>query len=196
MACGAGPPADGPRALSGQRARPPHAGGGASLGQGSPLTLQHAAMIPVRLPGRESRLAEAPFERMGPLVEALADAIDPYIDPHLGRGRPYAFFGHSMGAVVAFELVRLLRRRERPLPRMLIASGARAPQYRRHHVPPAEPTEHQFIEQLRRLQGIPPEVLDHPGVMRAILPALKAYAALYRNYIYAEHASLPFLMRS
>ena len=170
----------------------PHAGGGTSLCQGLPLTLQRAAIIPVRLPGRESRLAEAPFERMGPLVDALADAIDPYLD----LARPFAFFGHSMGAAVAFELARLLRRRGRPLPRMLIASGARAPQYRRNYVPPPDPTDPQFIEELRRLQGIPPELLDHPAMMRAILPALKADAALYRNYVYGEDAPLPCPLRA
>jgi surfactin synthase thioesterase subunit/glycosyltransferase involved in cell wall biosynthesis len=167
----------------------PHAGGGTS---GLPMTLQAAAIIPVRLPGRESRLAEAPFERMGPLVDALAEAIDPY----LVIAQPCAFFGHSMGAVVAFELVRLLRRRGRPLPRMLIASGARAPQYRRHHVPPPDPTGEQFIEEVRRLQGIPPEILDHPAMMRAILPALQADAALYRNYVYADDAPLPCPIRA
>ena len=52
---------------------------------------------------------------------------------------PFAFFGHSMGAAVAFELARLLRRRDQPLPRMLLVSGARAPQFRRGHVPPPEP---------------------------------------------------------
>jgi surfactin synthase thioesterase subunit/glycosyltransferase involved in cell wall biosynthesis len=170
----------------------PHAGGGTSAWRGLPLTLQGAAIIPVRLPGRESRLAEAPFERMGPLVDALAEAIDPYI----AVGHPFAFFGHSMGAVVAFELARLLRRRGRPLPRMLIASGARAPQYRGNHVPPPDPTEEQFIEELRRLQGIPPEMLDHPAMIRAILPALQADAALYRNYVYAEDSPLPCSIRA
>ena len=131
----------------------PHAGGGA----GQPLTLSGWTAVPVRLPGRESRLAEAPFERMGPLVAALADNIDSYLD------RPFAFFGHSMGAVVAFELARELRRRSRPLPAMLIASGARAPQFRRHHVPPPAPSREAFVEELRRLQGIPAEVLRRPG---------------------------------
>src|SRR5258708_5281452 len=119
----------------------PHAGGGAS----QPLALSGWAAVPVRLPGRESRLAEAPFERMGPLVAALADNIESYMD------RPFAFFGHSMGAAVAFELARELRRRSRPLPSMLIASGARAPQFRRHHVPPPPPSREAFIEELRCL---------------------------------------------
>jgi surfactin synthase thioesterase subunit/glycosyltransferase involved in cell wall biosynthesis len=164
----------------------PHAGGGAR----QPVTLSGWTAVPVRLPGRESRLAEAPFERMGPLVAALAGQIDTYLD------QPFAFFGHSMGAVVAFELVRELRRRSRPLPRTLIASGARAPQFRRHHVPPPAPSRESFVEELRRLQGIPAEALLDPALMRAILPALEADAALYRNYIYAEEAPLPIPLRA
>jgi surfactin synthase thioesterase subunit/glycosyltransferase involved in cell wall biosynthesis len=164
----------------------PHAGGGA----GQPLALSGWTAVPVRLPGRESRLAEAPFERMGPLVAALADHIDSYLD------HPFAFFGHSVGAVVAFELARELRRRSRPLPKMLISSGARAPQFRRHHVPPPAPSREAFVEELRRLEGIPAEVLDDPALMRAILPALAADAALYRNYVYAEAPPLPIPVRA
>jgi surfactin synthase thioesterase subunit/glycosyltransferase involved in cell wall biosynthesis len=164
----------------------PHAGGGA----GQPLALSGWTAVSVRLPGRESRLAEAPFERMGPLVAALADHIDCYLD------RTFAFFGHSMGAVVAFELARELRRRSRPLPTMLIASGARAPQFRRNHVPPGAPSREAFIGELRRLEGIPAEVLGDAALMRAILPALEADAALYRNYAYAEDAPLPIPVRA
>ena len=164
----------------------PHAGGGARL----PLAVPGWETIAVRLPGRESRLAEAPFERMAPLVTALAEHIDSYLD------RPFAFFGHSMGAAVAFELARELRRRSRPLPAMLIASGARAPQFRRHHVPPAAPSRQAFLEELRRLEGIPLEVLDDAALMRSLLPALEADAALYRNYIYAEAPPLPIPLRA
>ncbi len=164
----------------------PHAGGGA----GQPLALSGWTAVPVRLPGRESRLAEAPFERMGALVAALAGQIDGYLD------QPFAFFGHSMGAVVAFELARELRRRSRPLPKMLIASSARAPQFRRHHVPPPAPSREAFVEELRRLEGIPAEVLGDAALMRAILPALEADAAVYRNYIYAEESPLPIPVRA
>jgi surfactin synthase thioesterase subunit/glycosyltransferase involved in cell wall biosynthesis len=164
----------------------PHAGGGA----GKPLALSGWAAVPVRLPGRESRLAEAPFERMGPLVAALAGQMEGYLD------EPFAFFGHSMGAVVAFELARELRRRSRPLPRMLISSGARAPQFRRHHVPPPAPSREAFVEELRRLDGIPAEVLGDPAMMRALLPALEADAALYRNYVYQEAPPLAVPVRA
>ena len=164
----------------------PHAGGGA----GQPLALSGWTAVPVRLPGRESRLAEAPFERMGSLVAALAGQIDGYLD------QPFAFFGHSMGAVVAFELARELRRRSRPLPRVLIASGARAPQFRRHHVPPPALSREAFVEELRRLEGIPAEVLGDAALMRALLPALETDAALFRNYIYTEASPLPIPVRA
>jgi medium-chain acyl-[acyl-carrier-protein] hydrolase len=159
----------------------PHAGGGTALASQAG---DASFVCPVRLPGRESRIAEAPFERMGPLVAALANAIQPYLT------HPFAFFGHSMGAAVAFELYRELRRRDLPLPGMLIASAARAPQYRRDYVPAAPPSDDEFLDELRKLDGIPAEVLAEPPALRVMLPAMKADAALYRNYVYSEDAPL------
>ena len=150
----------------------PHAGGGTSIGR--------SGYVPVRLPGRESRLAEAPFERMTPLIDALANAIDPY------TREPFAFFGHSMGAVVAFELARELRRRSRPIPRLLIASAARAPQFRRNHVPAPAPPDDQLLAEL----GILPELAA------AVLPALRADTSLYRNYVYTEEPPLDCPIRA
>jgi surfactin synthase thioesterase subunit/glycosyltransferase involved in cell wall biosynthesis len=164
----------------------PHAGGGAA---GAPARLLHA-ICPVRLPGREVRIAEAPFERMEPLVAALADAIRPYL------AQPFAFFGHSMGAAVAFELARLLRRRGQPLPKLLVASGARAPQFRRNYTPPPAPGDEEFLAELQRLQGIPAELIDDAALMRAVLPALRADAALYRRYAYTEDAPLDCAIRA
>jgi medium-chain acyl-[acyl-carrier-protein] hydrolase len=140
----------------------PHAGGGATA-------RAFPAICPVRLPGREARIAEAPFERMEPLVAALADAIRPYL------AQPFAFFGHSMGAAVAFELARLLRRRGQPLPKLLVASGARAPQFRRNYTPPPASGDEQFLEDL---------------------PALRADAGLYRKYVYTEDAPLDCAIRA
>ena len=154
----------------------PHAGGGASAFHGWGDRLPPSiAVLPARPPRREHLLE---------LVETLADALEPYTDD------PFAFFGHSMGAVVAFELARLLRRREQPLPQILVVSGARAPQYRRGHVPPPEPPLSEFIDELRRLEGVPAQVLDDPALLRMVLPALRADTALYRNYVYREEPPL------
>jgi medium-chain acyl-[acyl-carrier-protein] hydrolase len=150
----------------------PHAGGGTSV--------VVPGVVAVRLPGREARMAETPFERMAPLVEALANAIEEYLD------QPFAFFGHSMGAVVAFELARELRRRGRPLPSRLIASAARAPQFRRNHIPQPAPPDAQLLRELQ----IPAEL------ERAVLPSLRADTALYRNYIYSEDAPFDFPIRA
>jgi medium-chain acyl-[acyl-carrier-protein] hydrolase len=127
---------------------------------------------------------------MAPLVEALATAIEPYLV------EPYAFFGHSMGAAVAFELARLLRRRGKAGPLMLFASAARAPQFRRNHVPPAEPTDDQLLSELRQLEGTPRELLDDPLAIRAILPALRADTSLYRHYSYTEEPALACPIRA
>jgi medium-chain acyl-[acyl-carrier-protein] hydrolase len=160
----------------------PHAGGGTNL----PLP----GMIAVRLPGREARMAEAPFERMTPLVEALANAIEGYLD------LPFAFFGHSMGAAAAFELARCLRRRGRPQPCVLIVSGARAPQFRRDYSRPPDPDDEQLLADLRRLQGIPSEALEEPEVLRLILPPLRADTALYRHYVYRDEEPLACPIRA
>jgi surfactin synthase thioesterase subunit len=175
--------ADGPRLFCF-----PHAGGGAHGKLSGKLA--RWTICPVRLPGRESRSAEAPFERMPPLVEALARAIHPYLSPR------FAFFGHSMGAAVAFELARLLRRRGDPLPEILIASAARAPQYRRNHVPPRPPDSERLLSEVRRLGGIPGSVLDDPAAMRTLLPAVEADSNLYRNYVYSEDVPLEIPIRA
>ena len=70
-------------------------------------------------------------------------------------------------------------------------SAARAPQYRLNHQPGPEPDEHSFLEELRRLEGTPRDVLDNPELMRLALPALRADANLFRNYVYHPAGPLP-----
>ncbi len=163
----------------------PFAGAGTSAFRGWTASLPaFIGVCPVRLPGRESRLAEVPFRHMEPLVRALAEAILPLVD------RPFAFYGHSMGAAIAFELTRLLRQENAPIPAALFVSGARAPRFRLGHVPPAEPSEEDFLRDLDLLEGIPPEVRRNPDLLRVVLPALLADTALYRGYVYHEEPPL------
>src|SRR5579862_2319098 len=160
----------------------PHAGGGgASYYNWQEHLPAWVAVAPMRMPRRSD---------MAGTVAALCDSMQPYLH------QPFAFFGHSMGAAVAFELARLLRRRRQPLPHMLVVSGARAPQFRRGHMPPPEPSEAEFVEALRRLEGTPAEVLDNPELMRVILPALREDAAVYRNYVYLEEPPLDCPIRA
>jgi medium-chain acyl-[acyl-carrier-protein] hydrolase len=139
---------------------------------GLPASVEACAL---RLPGREGRFREPPFSRLTPLLDALAAALPPTLD------RPFAFFGHSMGAVVAFELARRLKRDGRPTPRHLFLSARAAPQLQReapcHNLP-----EEQFREHLRRLGGTPPKILEHPELMQVFLPVLRADFAVCETH--------------
>lgn len=191
----AAPPPSGSRWFPGADAAPPgslrlfcfpYAGGGTMPYKSWQAPLETAALVcPVRLPGRENRLAEPPIESMEALVDALAAEIQPLLDS------PFAFFGHSMGGVVAFELARELRRRGQPLPKVLIASAARAPRFRLHHQPRDPLPEPEFLEEIRRLEGMPADVLANPELLKLALPALCVDARLYDRYVYSPEDPLP-----
>lgn len=100
----------------------PHAGGGPSFFRPWRAALRpETAVRQILLPGREFRLEEPPFRRIADLVEPLCTALRPYLD------RPYALFGHSMGAVVAYEVARRFSGAGVAGPTCLIVSGRRAP---------------------------------------------------------------------
>jgi medium-chain acyl-[acyl-carrier-protein] hydrolase len=142
-------------------------------------------MCALQLPGRENRPKDRPFTRLSEAVQEAAEVLQPYLDV------PYALFGHSMGALLCFELARGLRRRQCPGPVHFFASGHRAPQLpdpRPHlHTMPNE----QFIaEILRRFKGIPAAVLREPELMELLLPMLRADIEMVETYEYAPEAAL------
>lgn len=157
----------------------PYAGGAASIFQTWPQRLPPTVEVcPVQLPGRGARLAEPAFTAVEPLVEAAARELAAYFD------KPFAFFGHSMGAVIGFELARLLRAAGRTGPRQLYVSGRRAPQLPDDDPPTYNLPEPEFIEELRRLEGTPREVLEHQELMQLIMPLLRADFQLIQTYRY------------
>ena len=91
---------------------------------------------------------------------------------------------------MAFELARELRRRNQPLPSTLIVSGAKAPQFRLGHVPPPAPADEALIEEFVSLQNSLKDMLASPELRSLFLPAMRADAALYRNYVYFPEAPL------
>jgi len=142
-------------------------------GAGAGAYLDWPALVPPWLelvgavyPGREARSMAPPLRRLDLLVEALADAMAPWLD------RPFALFGHSMGAYVAFEVGRRLVQLGR-VPESVFVSGAGAP-----HLPPPHPLHHlsprDFLAELIRLNGFPAEVLRSAELLRHVLPILRA----------------------
>jgi surfactin synthase thioesterase subunit len=98
--------------------------------------------------------------------------------------KPFALFGHSMGALLAFEVARELRRRRAPLPDHLFVSGARAPQRPSRFLPIHRLPDDPFIERLRRLGATPEEILCNAELMSLILPAIRADFEVYETYVY------------
>jgi len=127
---------------------------------------------------------ETPFTRLAPLVQDLAQAVHPLLD------KPFAFFGHSLGAMVAFELARQLRRQFGVQPARLFISASRAPQTTARHRPIHALPETEFLDELRRLNGTPGELLDNAEFMRFMLPVLRADFALYETHAYAPEPPL------
>lgn len=164
----------------------PYAGGGASLFRSWPeLVPPELEICPVQLPGRENRLGDPPFSHLPALTEALAAALSPYLE------MPYALFGHSMGALISFELARYLRRTgQHSGPLALFVSGHRAP-----HLPPLTPPiyhlpDDEFLAKLRHLQGTPEAVLQNEELLHVLMPLLRADFTLCETYTYHEERAL------
>jgi medium-chain acyl-[acyl-carrier-protein] hydrolase len=121
---------------------------------------------------------EPPFTRLGPLIEALTTALLPHLD------KPFAFFGHSLGAIVSFEVVRRLQAEYGLEPRHLFVSAHRAPQIPDPDPPTYNLPEPELIEELKRLSGTPPEILQNDELMRLMLPLLRADFELVQTYSY------------
>jgi len=156
----------------------PYAGGGAKIFQKWADSLpRNVEVRAVRLPGRDSRLREPALTSMPELVELISRAMRPYVD------QPFAFFGHSMGAKLCFEVALELRKQLGVEPAHLIASGCRAPHLRSTDTPMHQLTEPEFIERLRSLNGTPREILEHADMMGLLLPALRADFQVIETYL-------------
>lgn len=163
----------------------PYAGGGASVFRAWPDRLPPSVEIcAVQLPGRETRLKEPVFTRLGPLVRELAQAILPSLD------RPFGLFGHSVGALIAFELARHLRARYGVRPVHLWVAACPAPQLPDADAPIHTLPEPDFKERVRRFNGTPTAVLEHEELMAMMSPILRADFALRETYAYSSEIPL------
>lgn len=163
----------------------PYAGGSASIFHNWQYFLPKGVEVyPVQLPGRGSRASEAPLADVFTLVEEMMKALLPFLNCD------FAFFGHSMGALIAFELSRALRNHRRRQPLRLFVSGREAPDvpdsgYLAHDLPDAE-----FIALLRTLNGTPSAILESREMLEFLLPILRADIKLVQQYRYVPSAPL------
>ncbi len=168
----------------------PFAGTGATIFRGWENYLPAKIEIcPVQLPGRETRLKESAFTRLYPLVEALAEGLEPLLD------KPFSIFGHSMGALLAFELTRLLQEKKLPLPRQLFLSARPAPQFPGLKDETYRLPHNDFVAKLRQMNGTPEQVLNSPPLLEMLLPILRADFELCSTYNYLPAPPLSIPMR-
>ncbi len=163
----------------------PFAGGNASAFLPWQASLGPSLELRVaQLPGRGARMFDPPLADLDELVARLARAVAGLAD------RPFLFFGHSVGALLAFETARQLRRTGGPLPAALWVSGAEGPRTRvlLQHLHQLEEAE--LIEALRDYRGTPGEMLDNQELMELVLPAIRADFALSERYAYRPEPPL------
>jgi medium-chain acyl-[acyl-carrier-protein] hydrolase len=164
----------------------PHAGGnGYIFSEWTRALGDDIEMYAVTLPGRGTRLREAPVSRMAPLTRGLCDAIEPLCD------KPYALFGHSMGGLLAYAST--LPQAELGLrpPEHIFVAAALPPHAERLAPPLHARADKDLLNYLSRLGGMPAEVLGDDQIISLILPVLRADLAVCETYKPASAMPLP-----
>lgn len=161
----------------------PHAGGSAALYAPYARALAPVAdVLAIQYPGRQDRRAEPGVTRLELLADLVTDALGAWTD------RPLVVFGHSMGALLGYEVTARLEAAGTP-PRALVASGRRAPsRYREESVHLR--TDEGVVRELRHLGGVDPAFLDEPELRAMILPAVRSDYEAIETYRHPPRAPL------
>lgn len=163
----------------------PYAGAGASLYRSwSPIMPSSIQICPVQMPGREEKLGEQCMTSIDVLVGSLMEALPPYLD------RPYAFFGHSMGAKIVFELCRATLQAGYAPPEFLAVSACRAP-----HMPEPAPIhnlpEEDFLDGLKRYSADVTFLRENAELLEILMPLLRSDFLMDETYVFHGERALP-----
>ncbi|HOY65263.1 MAG TPA: alpha/beta fold hydrolase [Candidatus Ozemobacteraceae bacterium] len=165
---------------------PPYAGGNTTSFNAfrAPFATRGFELVPLELPGHGRRITEPLLTDIGAMVDDLYALVAVRLD------RPFAFWGHSMGSLLAWLLAQRIERAGVAKPLALVVSGRRAP-----HLPERHPPRHTlprpaFIEELRRFGGLPEEVLNHPAYMEYAEPIIRADFQALDTYVHVAGAPL------
>ncbi|MDX2547308.1 thioesterase II family protein [Streptomyces sp. WI04-05B] len=155
----------------------PHAGGNAGAFHGwAQAPLAGVETVAVQYPGRQDRLAEECLQDMESLADGVAAALVPLLD------RPFALFGHSMGAAVAYEVALRLEHRYRARPQRVFVSGAASPRRPRTHTDVHLRDDDEMVEWFGELGAMDRVVLADPELRPLVLPAMRADLRLIETY--------------
>jgi len=141
-------------------------------------------LIAIQMPGRESRFNEPLLNNVSEVIDQLYMNFDRYLD------KPFIFFGHSIGALIAFEFVRTLRRRINLQPKHLIVSGTKAPQAPLRRKPIHALPDLQFIEELKKYNGIPSAIIEDKELISLFVPTIRSDFSISETYEYYNELPL------
>ena len=156
----------------------PYAGGGANIYREWARLLDNVEVVAAQLPGRERRIMEPPIDGMPDLTANLVRSIEPLLD------KPFFLFGHSMGALIAYELASQLQQRGAPTPRHVFLSAYRSPDRASRNKQLHMLSDTEFMAELRRYGGTPDELLRNPEARELFLPMLRADFKLHETHIF------------
>jgi medium-chain acyl-[acyl-carrier-protein] hydrolase len=158
----------------------PYAGGGTAMFRDWARELPAGISVyAIQLPGREARMLEPPIGELHAVLAELQPQILPYLD------RPFAFFGHSMGAVISWELARSLRAAGQATPVHMFVSGSRALPAAKLWLTGFETlSDAELAQEMRNLNGTPDEILQDAELVALVLPAFRADLSLLARYRY------------
>jgi pyochelin biosynthetic protein PchC len=162
----------------------PHAGGAASYFAPFARAISGSAdVLALQYPGRQERLSETGIDSIESLTRAIVPELEDWLD------RPFALFGHSMGAVVAFEVARALEHQHGQVPVGLFASGRRAPStHRDENV--HRGGDNRLLHEVARLAGTPSQLIVDEEVRQMLLPALRADYKAVETYVWRSGQAL------
>lgn len=145
-------------------------------------------IVPIELPGRGSRFDEPLATHLPTLAQELSQSIA----YQLRDGQPYALFGHSLGGLLAFEIVHALRESNTRIPSALIVSGASAPSQRKDRERGFDKpkSDAELIAHLKEFEGTPKEVFEHADLLQLMLPILRADFLLCGTYTHQQREPL------
>lgn len=172
----------------------PHAGSGASYYHFLARELKDTPLEVhiLQYPGREMRVREKPVSDMATMAQGLARDLH-----NLFAEKPFSFFGHSMGALLSFELTRHLREAGAALPRHLFLSGRQPPHFPPQNIQVETLDDTAFLDAVgRRYKALPAELLAHPEILELILPSLRADFTLMERHTHRQAPPLdtPFTL--
>jgi len=169
----------------------PYAGGTAAVFRNWPRYLpSDIEVCAVQYAGRGGRLAEPLSDDIVDVMNGVYSDLQPFLQ------KPFAFFGHSMGALVSYEFARRLKREGRPEPFELFVSACIAPHEKLGHEPTHNLPEPEFIAELRRLKGTPAEVLENAELMQFMMPLIRADFKASQTYHYSPGPPLECSLRA